>query len=404
MNNFSQFIKTDLSKYLLLFAFFICSFFTLHTQLYSQNEIIVGAEQTKQYFPLLQSKKVALTANQTSLVNQQHLADLMLAEGIQLQFVFSPEHGFRGNADAGEQIKDGLDTKTGLPIISLYGRHKKPTAEDLEGIEIVVFDIQDVGVRFYTYISSLHYIMEACAENHIPLLVLDRPNPNGFYVDGPTLAAEASSFVGMHQIPLVHGMTIGEYALMINEEQWLKDSVHCDLMVVPCKNYTHSTLYNLPVKPSPNLPNIRSIYLYPSLGLFEGTIMSIGRGTPFPFQVYGHPDYKTNGFKFTPASMYGAKHPKLKDKLCHGKDLREIPLDQVRKSQFTLKYLIEAHKIMHKKGEFFNNFFYRLAGSHKLQQQIEKGMNEKEIRASWQTDIDKFKTIRKQYLLYPDFE
>lgn len=387
-----------------MFASIIININVLNAQTYLQNEIVVGAEQTNQYFPLLQAKKVALTANQTSMVNQQHLADLMLANGIELQFVFSPEHGFRGNADAGEQITNGVDTKTGLPIISLYGRHKKPTPEDLEGIEIVVFDIQDVGVRFYTYISSLHYIMEACAENHIPLLVLDRPNPNGFYVDGPTLSAEASSFVGMHQVPLVHGMTIGEYALMINEEQWLKDSIHCDLMVVPCKNYTHNTLYELPVKPSPNLPNIRSVYLYPSLGLFEGTVMSIGRGTEFPFQVFGHPEYKTNGFKFTPISMYGAKHPKLKDKVCHGKDLRELTLEQVRKSQFTLKYLIDSYEIMHKKGEFFNNFFYRLAGSHELQRQIEKGMKESEIKATWQADIDKFKSVRKLYLLYPDFE
>lgn len=376
----------------------------LFSQTSLQENIVVGAEQIKQYFPLLKSKKVALTANQTSMVNQQHLADLMLAEGIDLEFVFSPEHGFRGNADAGQKVTDGVDTKTGLPIISLYGRHKKPTPEDLNGIEIVVFDIQDVGVRFYTYISTLHYIMEACAENHIPLLVLDRPNPNGFYVDGPILDSLASSFVGMHPIPLIHGMTIGEYALMINEEQWLDNDIHCDLMVVPCKNYNHKILYELPIKPSPNLPNIRSIYLYPSLGLFEGSVVSVGRGTEFPFQVFGHPEFKKGKFEFTPKPMYGAKHPKLNGKLCLGKDLRELSLSDIRKNGFTLKYLIEAYKTIGDDDDFFNSFFYRLAGSHTLRQQIEKGMSEEEIKATWQDGIRDFKTIRKKYLLYNDFE
>lgn len=374
------------------------------SQTFISNEIIVGAEQINQYFPLLIGKKVALTANQTSMVNQQHLADLMLAEGIELQFVFSPEHGFRGNADAGQKVVDGRDSKTGLSIISLYGRHKKPTEEDLKGIEIVVFDIQDVGVRFYTYISTLHYIMEACAENHIPLLVLDRPNPNGFYVDGPILDSTASSFVGMHPVPLVHGMTIGEYALMINEEKWLTDSIHCDLLVVPCKNYNHNTLYELPVKPSPNLPNIRSIYLYPSLGLFEGTVMSVGRGTSFPFQVFGHPNLKSNEFEFTPKPMYGAKNPKLNGKLCKGYDMRTIVLSDIRKNGFTLKYIIEAYRKLIKHTEFFNTFFYRLAGSHTLQQQIETGMSESEIKEMWQQDIQRFKQKRKKYLLYDDFE
>ncbi len=391
-------------KNIVFIGILFCYLQDVNCQAFLPSEIIVGAEQTGSYFPLLRAKKVALAANQTSVVKEQHLADLMLANGIELQFVFSPEHGFRGNADAGQKVIDSKDPISGLPIVSLYGKHKKPTPEDLKGIEMVVFDIQDVGVRFYTYISTLHYIMEACAENHIPLMVLDRPNPNGFYVDGPVLDTSASSFVGMHPVPLVHGMTIGEYALMINEEQWLKNKIHCDLLVVPCKNYSHSTLYELPIKPSPNLPNIRSIYLYPSLGLFEGTFMSVGRGTTFPFQVYGHPDYKKNGFEYTPQSVSGAKYPKYKDKVCHGKNLQEIPLSQIRKTGFTLSYLIETYKTMHKVPDFFNSFLYRLVGSKTLQQQIEKGMTEQEIKITWQNDLQKFKKIRKLYLLYPDFE
>lgn len=366
--------------------------------------VVVGAEQLKQYLPLLYEKKVALTANQTSLVNQQHLADLLLAEGIELQFVFSPEHGFRGMADAGEKITDGIDTKTGLPIISLYGKHKKPTPDDLKGIDIVVFDIQDVGVRFYTYISTLHYIMEACAENSIPLLVLDRPNPNGFYVDGPMMDSSAMSFVGMHNVPLVHGMTIGEYAFMINEEGWLANNVRCNLMVVPCQNYTHKTFYELPVKPSPNLPNIRSIYLYPSLGLFEGTIVSVGRGTAFPFQVYGHPDINTDRFSFTPKPMFGAKYPKLNGKLCRGEDFRSYSIPDLRNFGFTIKYLISAYNELNNEHDYFNNFFYRLVGSRTLQQQIESGLTEEEIKATWQDGIIKFKELRSKYLLYEDFE
>ncbi len=400
----TQYIKLLTIKSIVFIAFMFCFLQNANCQAYLANEIIVGAEQTESYFPLLRAKKVALAANQTSVVKKEHLADLMLANGIELQFVFSPEHGFRGKADAGQKIVDSKDPISGLRIVSLYGKHKKPTPEDLKGIEIVVFDIQDVGVRFYTYISTLHYIMEACAENHILLMVLDRPNPNGFYVDGPVLDTSASSFVGMHPVPLVHGMTIGEYALMINEEQWLANKIHCDLMVVPCKNYSHSTLYELPVKPSPNLPNIRSIYLYPSLGLFEGTFMSVGRGTEFPFQVYGHPDYKKNGFKFTPQSVSGAQYPKFKDKICYGKNLQEIPLSQIRKAGFTLEYIIETYKTMHKVPDYFNSFFYRLVGSKALQQQIEKGMSEEEIKATWQNDIIKFKQKRKLYLLYPDFE
>lgn len=375
-----------------------------YAQTYVNPRVETGADQTRQYFPLLYGKKVALAANQTSTIKEKHLADSMLNAGLQLQFVFCPEHGFRGVADAGEKVNNSIDAATGLRLISLYGKHKKPTAEDLAGIDIVVFDIQDVGVRFYTYISTLHYIMEACAENNIPLLVLDRPNPNGFYVDGPTLDTSARSFVGMHPVPLVHGMTIAEYALMINEEGWLNNGIRCELMVVPCRNYSHTVYYVLPIKPSPNLPNARAIYLYPSLGLFEGTVMSVGRGTDFPFQVYGHPDYKKTAFSFTPESTIGAQLPKYQGAICYGKDLRLVNIDSVKRIGFTLQYLIDAYKTMPNKTVFFNSFFYRLAGGNTLKQQIESGMTEAEIEATWQTDIERFKKVRKKYLLYPDFE
>jgi uncharacterized protein YbbC (DUF1343 family) len=369
------------------------------------TQVITGAEQTDIYLPYLQGKNVALVANQSSMVKNTHLVDTLLTSGISLTKVFCPEHGFRGSADAGENINSAIDNKTGLPLISLYGKNKKPTADQLNNIEIVVFDIQDVGVRFYTYISTLHYVMEACAENHIPVLVLDRPNPNGFYVDGPVLDTAARSFVGMHQIPLVHGMTIGEYALMVNGEKWLKNEEQCNVSVIPCKNYDHNTLYELPVKPSPNLPNIRSVLLYPSLGLFEGTIVSVGRGTDFPFQVYGHPNYRKGKFEFTPTPKQGAKNPKLKGEKCKGDDLRLIDLNEViSKKQINLTYLLESHKELNKKSAFFNAYFYRLAGSSALQSQIENNTSEEDIRTSWQHDIAEFKKIRKQYLLYKDFE
>jgi len=371
---------------------------------FSRN-VITGADQTETYLPLLRGKRIALAANQTSVISNTHLADTLLSMGIQIQLVFSPEHGFRGTADAGQLIESSKDEKTGISLVSLYGKHKKPTADDLRGIDLVVFDIQDVGVRFYTYISTLHYIMEACAEYKIPVLILDRPNPNGFYVDGPILDSLARSFVGMHPVPLVHGMTIAEYALMINGEHWLDKGITCQLFVLPCKNYTHSTHYELPVKPSPNLPNIRSVLLYPSLGLFEGTIMSVGRGTPYPFQVYGHPMYDEGKFKFTPQPTDGAKYPLLDGKLCKGSDLREIPLEELmEKRQITLEYLITTYQALYKTTEYFNNYFYRLAGSHTLENQIKQKMTEEQIRATWQPGLEQFKKIRKKYLLYPDFE
>ncbi|WP_396155308.1 exo-beta-N-acetylmuramidase NamZ domain-containing protein, partial [Flavobacterium macrobrachii] len=307
-----------------------------------------------------------------------------------------PEHGFRGTADAGELIKDGKDTKTGLPIISLYGNNKKPKPEQLAGIDVMVFDLQDVGARFYTYISSLHYIMEACAENNIPLIVLDRPNPNGSIVDGPILEKEHTSFVGMHQIPLLHGMTIGEYAKMINGEKWLKNGVECKLTVIPCLNYNREMAYSLPVKPSPNLPNDQSINLYASLCLFEGTNVSSGRGTEMQFQIYGSPFLPKSSFSFTPIPNFGAKDPMHNGKLCYGEDLTKI--EKVR--QLELKWLIKAYNSTSDKSKFFNDFFLKLAGTKKLREQIEAGISENEIRKSWDKGLNDFKTMRKKYLVY----
>jgi len=391
-------------KFILLIAF-SGQFLNVFSQIQFSDDIVTGAKQTNIYFPLLKNKKVAVVANQTSMVNDVHLIDTLIHSKINVIKNFCPEHGFRGTADAGETINNSTDKKTGLPVISLYGKHKKPTATDLNNVDIVIFDIQDVGVRFYTYISTLHYVMEACAENHIPLILLDRPNPNGYYIDGPVLDTAYCSFVGMHPVPLVYGMTIGEYALMINGEHFLKNAVRCDISVIPCKNYTHNKIYNLPVKPSPNLPNMRSILLYPSLGLFEGTIMSVGRGTDFPFQVFGHPDYKKGKFKFTPQSKQGAENPKYKGIQCKGVNLQTIELQYIiSQKSINLQYLIDAYNGMKNKENFFNNFFYKLAGNKILQQQIKSGISEQQIHASWQQDINRFKKTRKNYLLYPDFE
>ncbi len=386
--------------------------------------INVGADQTELYLPLLKGKKVGIVANQTSVIfkeprttNQEprhfiHLVDSLVSLKIDIKQVFAPEHGFRGTADAGELIKDGKDPKTGIPIISLYGDNKKPKLarlketktyeKDIESgvsaIDIMVFDLQDVGVRFYTYISTLHYVMEACAEANIPLIILDRPNPNGDYIDGPILEKEHSSFVGMHPIPVVHGMTIGEYAQMINGEKWLKNGVKCQLTVIPVKNYSHQTFYSLPIKPSPNLPNDKAINLYPSLCFFEGTNVSVGRGTSKQFQVYGSPylykDYYS--FKFVPQPNEGAKSPLYQGKLCFGKDLSSTEALH----SIDLKWLIEAYNHSVDKKIFFNDFFTKLAGTKKLRQQIEQGLSEKDITTSWQKDLNAFKSIRKKYLIY----
>lgn len=369
-------------------------------------EVQPGAWQTETYLPKWQGKRLAFVVNQTSTIGATHLVDTLLSQGVEIVKIFAPEHGFRGMADAGEQVADGKDKRTGVPVFSLYGKKKKPSAEDLANVDAVVFDIQDVGARFYTYISSMHYIMEACAENGKEFWVLDRPNPNGHYVDGPVLEKAFSSFVGMHPIPVVHGMTIGEYAQMINGEKWLKDGLQCPLQVIKCKDYTHRSTYSVPIKPSPNLPNDRSIYLYPSICFFEGTTASAGRGTLKQFQIYGHPDYPGGDFSFTPESRLGAKYPKHENKLCRGYDLSTLSPATIRsEARLNLSYLLNYYKTFPTNKPFFlkNNFIHKLAGNDVLKQQIEKGLSEAEIRASWEPQLSTYKTMRKQYLLYEDF-
>jgi len=372
-------------------------------QLSTANSIQVGAARIDQYYDLINNKNIALVVNQTSMIGNTHLADTLLTLGINIQTIFAPEHGFRGKADAGEKVVDGIDTKTGIPLLSLYGKNKKPKAQQLADIDLVIFDIQDVGARFYTYISTMHFVMEACAENGVEVLVLDRPNPNGHYVDGPILMPDYQSFVGMHPIPVVHGMTIAEYAQMVNGEGWLKGGKACKLTTVSCENYNHSNVYELPIKPSPNLPNNRSIYLYPSLCFFEGTTVSVGRGTKTQFQVYGHPDLVDGPFEFTPTPMSGAKYPKHDGKLCQGHDLTEIAIEKIRnKRGLDLSFLINAYQNMPKNEPFFlkNLFFDKLAGGDKLRKQIIAGNSEEEIKATWQEGLDEFRKIRAKYLLY----
>ena len=370
-----------------------------------EKPIIVGANRMDIYLPLLKGKRIGLVGNQSSVVfkmNEEgsytHLVDSLLSRDVNLVKVFAPEHGFRGTADAGETIKDGKDSSTGLPVISLYGDNKKPKPEQLKDLDLVIFDLQDVGTRFYTYISSLHYVMEACAENNIPLLVLDRPNPNGHYIDGPLLETEHTSFVGMHPIPVVHGLTMGEYAKMINGEKWLKNGIQCELKVIAMENYDHQTQYSLPIKPSPNLPNDQAINLYPSLCFFEGTNVNEGRGTPNQFQVFGSPYLSKEYFEYsyTPVSMEGAKSPKHMNILCYGKDLT----GHTRLARINLTWLIEAYENTEDKSKFFNSFFTKLAGTTKLQKQIEAGLTEEEIRETWNENLEKFKETRKEYLLY----
>jgi uncharacterized protein YbbC (DUF1343 family) len=370
------------------------------------EEVLVGAERTSLYISHLKGKNIALVVNPTSEAFGTHLVDFLLEKEISVKKVFAPEHGFRGDADAGERIKDGVDKKTGIPIKSLYGKNKKPSKEDLNDIDIVIFDIQDVGVRFYTYISTMHYVMQACAENGTQFMVLDRPNPNGFYVDGPVLEKDQKSFVGMHEVPIVHGMTIGEYAQMINEEGWLGNNLKCDLRVVLLTGWTHKDLYQLPVKPSPNLPNMTSVYLYPSLGLFEGTNVSVGRGTDFPFQAFGSPFIVGTDFSFIPISKSGAKYPKYKGKSCNGKDLRNFYIgDLYANPKMTLDYVTWAYQNTKDVSLFFlkNHFYGRLAGTKDLKIQIEEGVKVDDIRKSWKERLDIFLITRKKYLLYKDF-
>lgn len=384
---------------LAIIAFTIATFF-------ASAQVKTGAGQTEKYLDLLRDKNVGLTANHTSRINDVHLLDSLLAEGIMVKKIFSPEHGFRGDQGAGKKIRNNIDPKTRIPIISLYGNHKKPASKDLKGLDIMVFDIQDVGCRFYTYISTLHYVMEACAENDLPLLVLDRPNPNGFYIDGPVLEKEYASFVGMHPVPIVYGMTIGEYARMINGEKWLNNNLSCELKVIPLKNYTHDTLFELPVSPSPNLPTREAVYLYPSLALFEGTVVSVGRGTQQPFEVIGFPGFSQGNYTFTPQSIPGkAANPPYQGRQCRGFLLTNFAREYIlNSSELYLYWLTGFYKFYDGEKDFFTPFFDKLAGTDQLRKKIIRGWSVDKIKASWQDDLNVFKTTRKKYLLYKDFK
>lgn len=375
--------------------------------LQARAQVVPAASRTDQYLPLLKGKKAALLINQTARVGDQLLLDTLLKRGVNVVKVFVPEHGFRGTADAGAHVKNGMDEKTGLPIISLYGDNKKPKKEQLRDVDVLIYDLQDVGVRFYTYISTLQYAMEACAENGKTLLVLDRPNPNGFYVDGPVLDTSLRSFVGMQPIPVVYGMTPGEYAHMLVGEKWVPGSAKLNYKVIPCTGYDHTTYYELPVAPSPNLRSSAAVYLYPSLCLFEGTAISVGRGTDKPFMQWGHPDLKGKAsYSFTPASTTGASKPMLEGKACYGvlvATTGKEALAQIHRS-FSLEWLLRAYQWFPAKDKFFNSFFEKLAGTKQLRVQIQKGMTETQIRRSWKKELDAFKEIRKKYLLYRDFE
>jgi uncharacterized protein YbbC (DUF1343 family) len=372
------------------------------TEKTKNSPIVVGANQLENYLPVLKGKRIGIVANQTSVVFKNdgftHLVDSLNTLDVDIKKVFAPEHGFRGKADAGEHIENGKDAKTGINIISIYGKNKKPSNEQVANLDLVIFDIQDVGARFYTYISSLHYVMEACAENNIPMLILDRPNPNGHYIDGPILETEHKSFVGMHPIPVVHGMTIGEYAQMINGEKWLNNGVQCQLNIIKCKNYSKDKIYSLPIKPSPNLPNDVAINLYPSLCFFEGTNVSVGRGTTHQFQIFGSPHLNKSDFTFTPKPNEGAKYPKHENVLCFGTDLS----NHQTLNQLNLSWLIQAYNESSHNSDvkFWNSFFTKLAGTTQLQEQIINKKTEQEIRATWQKGLQKYDEMRQPYLLY----
>ena len=391
-------------RFLALFAFLLYILLIINgqeLQLLDARDAVCGATRMEKYLPMLKIKRVGVVANQTSIMDDgTHLVDTLLSQGIDIVRIFTPEHGFRGTADEGATIASGVDEKTGITIVSLYGKNKKPTAEQLQGIDILVFDLQDVGCRFYTYISTLTYVMEAAVENKIPVIVLDRPNPNGFYVDGPVLEKENASFVGMHCVPIVYGLTIGEYAMMVNGEGWFGDGLQCDLAVVPLGNYERNAIYKLPVKPSPNLPNWEAVYLYPSLCLFEGTIVSVGRGTDMPFQVYGHPAM-TDDFVFEPRTSDGHRPPLYSDKECHGKSLTDYAHNYKNNEQkLNLSWILDARKQLNNEEGFFNNYFIKLVGVSDMQQKIDSVLTEDEIRSSWRDGIDNYMIIREKYLIY----
>lgn len=368
----------------------------------AQDRIETGAEQTDRYLPLLEGRRVGIMTNHTGTVGRTYLVDTLRSLGVDIRVVFAPEHGFRGQADAGESVASYRDRKTGIDVVSVYGSTKRPPDSVMQRLDVLLFDIQDVGLRYYTYLSSMHYLMEACAANGKRLIVLDRPNPNGFYVDGPVLEAKHRSFVGMHPIPVVHGMTLGELARMIDGEGWLRDGLRCKLTVIPCRGYTHRSRYRLPTAPSPNLPNMRSVYLYPSLCFFEGTPVSLGRGTDFPFQAYGHPELQGD-FSFTPRSNAGAKNPPLKDRLCHGVDLRTAPSDErIWERGVDLGYVIDCYRQLNLGEKFFTPMFDRLTGTDYVRQMILQGAGADRIKARWADDVERFKQTRKPYLLYEE--
>ncbi len=365
-------------------------------------QVITGVERTTEYVPGLQGKRIGVVANHASVVHGTNTVDTLLAMGLNVERIFSPEHGFRQRVGAGKLVENSTDSVTGIEVISLYGKHRKPTPEDLFELDLVLFDLQDVGIRFYTYISTLTYVMEACAEQGIPVVLLDRPNPNGFYIDGPVLEKEFTSFVGMHPVPVVYGMTIGEYAQMVNGERWMKDGLQCDLEVIPLEGWTHHTFVELAVAPSPNLPTTNSIYLYPSLCFFEGTEVSIGRGTCYPFEVFGHPVMKGFSFSFVPESIPGKSlHPPCEGERCLGLDLRDFyHTHSAMFGRINLAWLMMAYKNLGSSPDFFTSYFDILAGTGKLRKQILAGLPERQIRKSWQTGIEEFKKVRKKYLIY----
>lgn len=393
-----------MKKFLVLFAIITSILLNTTSQelnFFDAKDAVCGAMRTELYLHELVGQRVGVVVNQTSIMdNGMHIIDTLLNNGVDVVKIFTPEHGFRGTADEGAEIASGVDEKTGIAIVSLYGKNKKPTSEQLQDIDILVFDLQDVGCRFYTYISTMTFVMEAAAESKIPVLVLDRPNPNGFYVDGPVLEQDNSSFVGLHCVPIVYGLTIGEYAMMVNGERWLKDSLQCDLTVVPLGNYDRNAIYKLPVRPSPNLPNWESVYLYPSLCLFEGTIVSVGRGTATPFQVYGHPAM-TDDFVFIPRSSDGRRAPLYSDEECHGKNLEEYAHRyRDNEKKLNLLWILDARRQLEDDSLFFNNYFVKLAGVSDLRQKIDSALSEDEIRSSWQDGIDNYLKIREKYLIY----
>lgn len=387
-------------KTILLITILLCGTLLCQAQ---KEPVIVGAEQAEAYFPLLKNKRIAIFSNHTGRIGEKHLLDILLENKFNVVAIFSPEHGFRGKADAGEHVSNSVDPETGVPILSLYdGKSQKPSQASMRKFDLLIVDIQDVGLRFYTYYISMVRLMDACAEYDRKMLLLDRPNPNGHYVDGPILDMKYQSGVGALPIPIVHGMTLGELAQMVNGEKWLPGSRVCDLTVIPCKNYTHQTLYRLPIPPSPNLPDMKSIYLYPSTCLFEGTPVSLGRGTPLPFQVYGHPAMKGYSYSFTPRSTAGAKNPPQLNKLCHGVNLSGLSDEEIRRKGVDLSYVIDAYRNLKMGDRFFRPFFELLVGTDYVRKMIEQGKSADEIKAMWKDDVDQFKVRRKPYLLYKE--